>query len=555
MRFINFSLFVIFLFVSPTLALAADPPRISWRVLNNFRVIDGDDKQRLFEADIEKRRICETSGRCAGMTPGRKTKTRCRYGNFCTVFNPQTLEYPKGWYANARRSVSLTIRPERKDLKCHWYTTPLDGGVDAQRQSVGWTTPARTSLTLGKHRIEAECEGGKTGKAETVSADIELKDIKIVAMGDSFMSGEGSPHTYRGNTLISEPKQSPAQWLEHRCHSSLFSSTGLAAADLAERDRHQSVTYVNLACSGAELLDGILTDYEGRVRPDQIMAIYKDYGGAKLATGYFKKPKIKPQIDQLKALACDGTACVPPDYLFVLTGGNELKFAKVMEAFVSGCDADCRREKEKDIKTNLANLDTSYQRFHDEVENKLGKHLLSNIVLLQYPNPMQDERARPCFDSFFKTNAFFRAYGPWVGASINSTASKFAVDQFLTPLNNRLACYAAKFGWRHVQSIQYGSRKNGYCAARRWFNTLQDSDAKQNNVPKIRDADFIVPTFTGLPTGAMHPNFIGHYNMAAEVKRCFQVDGHVAADKNQPKGKDATCPRATAPETNKSCAF
>lgn len=93
----------------------------------------------------------------------------------------------------------------------------------------------------------------------------------ILGLGDSYGSGEGNPD----QPTVWEPWFTPDQgdtrwlvqevgvaedpvWLDNRCNRSFFSYQSLAALQRASADPHKLVTFVHLACTGAQIFDGIL---------------------------------------------------------------------------------------------------------------------------------------------------------------------------------------------------------------------------------------------------------------------------------------------------------
>lgn len=108
-----------------------------------------------------------------------------------------------------------------------------------------------------------------------------VRDRLILGLGDSFASGEGNPDkpTEVSTEVISElakananisttgrwMKDAPAwvksraEWFDLQCHRSMFSQHVLAAMRIASANPRESVTLVPLACSGAEVMDGLLT--------------------------------------------------------------------------------------------------------------------------------------------------------------------------------------------------------------------------------------------------------------------------------------------------------
>lgn len=122
---------------------------------------------------------------------------------------------------------------------------------------------------------------------------IIVKDIAIASMGDSFSSGEGNPDfpaqldpeqtislafNKNGKRLPkhSVPRRAAnangtfktgasAKWIDRRCHRSMYSSHARTSIALAlHGNRHHAVTFVSVACSGAEITDGIFWAQDGR---------------------------------------------------------------------------------------------------------------------------------------------------------------------------------------------------------------------------------------------------------------------------------------------------
>ncbi len=189
---------------------------------------------------------------------------------------------------------------------------------------------------------------------ELSEPNVIVEDVLVVAMGDSFMSGESNPDrpvtfsatremiydpvmanaredqtaqakTPAANTfgLAStddqfDPKSLPrrkmedeekgliyrassreflaafekrgAQWLSADCHRSQYGYPFRVGLEMTLEDRHRAVTMVSLACSGAEVAN-LFVEYDARERTSEP-------GGAKVA----------PQLDQLADLICRGGA-------------------------------------------------------------------------------------------------------------------------------------------------------------------------------------------------------------------------------------------------------
>lgn len=103
--------------------------------------------------------------------------------------------------------------------------------------------------------------------------DVEPEHIVIVALGDSYGSGEGNPDVptewldveapaanqtrwlIEQNRIASPP---PNSWIDDQCHRSFYSHQSLTALKLASDDSHAFVSFLHYACTGAEIFDGLL---------------------------------------------------------------------------------------------------------------------------------------------------------------------------------------------------------------------------------------------------------------------------------------------------------
>jgi hypothetical protein len=119
--------------------------------------------------------------------------------------------------------------------------------------------------------------------------DIDVKDVLIVGIGDSFSSGEGNPDVpakmkwtpYRDtDPLVGDPTtgaSSPgfvplrkadgdyfaAQWIDRACHRSAYGYQLRVAIHLAVKNPRRAITFLGYACSGAEINEGLFNPYMG----------------------------------------------------------------------------------------------------------------------------------------------------------------------------------------------------------------------------------------------------------------------------------------------------
>jgi hypothetical protein len=194
----------------------------------------------------------------------------------------------------------------------------------------------------------------KKGDQASQTAPVQVRDLLIFGVGDSYGSGEGNPDVPISIGALNEiaalraeleeaaagldavatgdPSRrqaaaaayeaaeagladalviAGAQWQNRRCHRSAHSGQVRAARLLEEGDPHTSVTFVHLACSGARVHTGLLGEYLG---------IEED------------GPPLAPQIDRVRELA-DGHEI---DALLISIGGNDVNFANVVESCILG---------------------------------------------------------------------------------------------------------------------------------------------------------------------------------------------------------------------------
>src|SRR5262249_52982690 len=83
-------------------------------------------------------------------------------------------------------------------------------------------------------------------------------------------------------------ERSGAQWLSADCHRSQYGYPFRVSMGLALENRHRAVTFVSIACSGADVVAGLFAERDAR---EQI-------------SGANAQRKVVPQLDQLSDLIC-----------------------------------------------------------------------------------------------------------------------------------------------------------------------------------------------------------------------------------------------------------
>ena len=253
-------------------------------------------------------------------------------------------------------TVVMQIAPERLATvgagDCVWTWQPKRGGLP------GETRKQACHLKLVIRRVPFSLDRSVSGVSVKVQLpdgttladpNVAVEDVFVVAMGDSFASGESNPDrpvtfsksremvydpinatdqlAYRGIDARSRqyvaapdsstnPKSLPkrlmedeekgtvfalssrefqqafdrsgAQWLSPDCHRSQYGYPFRVSIGLALENRHRAVTFVSLACSGADIVEGLFAERDAR---EQI-------------SGPSAQKKVAPQLDQLSDLIC-----------------------------------------------------------------------------------------------------------------------------------------------------------------------------------------------------------------------------------------------------------
>jgi len=478
-----------------------------------------------------------------------------------------TYIFPAYWTV---RFEGCQTQPDAQSPNATWnsYTWQIVGQstpfASGYKCAVQYNFPAQGAYTvrLTVHdRSGNIVPAGKTNP-EYFQQEVTIRDILIVALGDSYGSGEGSPdiiQTY--HSLFPLPGwwlDSQAVWQDERCHRSAYSGSSLAAIALENADPHTSVTYISFACSGATLQaetwkdwdpnqplgSGVLGAYWGAV--DVGVLFSQDHDTPPYYAGY-----IKPQIVALEE------ALIPPagrparqvDALIISGGGNDIHFFDILAAcfLAPDCWDPSIKMPEDPYNTTWYTMENIIQRAlghwgdagpaitlpasYDELDRRLDQLQPAppaHVYLTQYPNQTRDRSGAVCetmLEDIFVPN--------YLSLYISRDEAREAVSRGLGPLNDHVREAAGRHGWQLVDGLAsydvdptvsdkpqpglfvtgHDGQGHGYCAENNWIVRAEEAELSQGPL-----------NLRVLSKGTMHPNRDGNRTIRERLLRYMIPD-------------------------------
>jgi hypothetical protein len=335
-----------------------------------------------------------------------------------------------------------------------WLIEPLDGqrAAPITRAARKGACEANVDLpALGRWRIKATLSDS-AGNPVTGSLAPRFRDLLVVAIGDSFASGEGN----KGR-----------RWVDTQCHRSDKAWPALVARGL--ENRSTTVTFLSVACSGADVSHVISSFYKGqeprpgdRPLPPQLLALRAQLGDPARAR--------TRQVDVL--LGSIG--------INELDVSGTLRNCSIIRPFTS-----CKQ----DLSRLLATLPHAY----DELELGLSARLrLARAYFAGYPAKL-----------FGDENGGYRTCGPFFQTS---KSSAMRLHEQVQQLNRHLSNAGRRHVWTVVPTEERFA-KHGYCALGKWFVQRHESLDEQGN-----------------EDGTAHPNNEGHRQVAQLVRSSVRTD-------------------------------
>lgn len=261
--------------------------------------------------------------------------------------------------------ANVRARTQLGSVECIWTLANLATSAQSVAAGPCDVSPAIAVETGQTYNLTAQ----RVSDSHSVSVRIAPRSWLVVALGDSFASGEGNPdypavikerferqppHDWgvdAGYTAGAIVKAS-AQWMDTDCHRSILSWPALYALSKAISRPDTVVQFASFACSGAEVIDGFLLPQRnppGRMGPDvggsdwhlaksqqKMLAEFLCQGQQLTPTSRDFEPELLPYLEKYKKLYAKANLwrCaqpMKPDEVFIQFGGNDAMFAGVVK--------------------------------------------------------------------------------------------------------------------------------------------------------------------------------------------------------------------------------
>ncbi len=348
---------------------------------------------------------------------------------------------------------------------------------------------------------------------------IRVEDILVVGLGDSIGSGEGNPDApvrfddtkalsygrvmvtrlglLRWPTQLSgyprragewerlfEPgfDKAGAGWLDQQCHRSLYSYQARAAMQLAVENDQRAVTFLSLACTGADTLEGIFLPATVReCIPDKPTFVQSQLNGM-VSSLCPVKPQETALPNPIASLLNDGKSSDPaplkilscpegqpmrkPDLVLVSLGGNDIGFSEMVADAILH-----RRSFYRELARNvdsvhgpeqgtakLKTLPKRYEALARTFETLFATHLGAqrNVLITSYPDMGYGADGK----TICKGSDGMEVFPAFSLDEKRATA----IEELSTSLHTLLQTASKTNGWTLVDSHRDIFRPHGLCA-------------------------------------------------------------------------------------------
>jgi lysophospholipase L1-like esterase len=385
------------------------------------------------------------------------------HGNQPDLPNTPSYVNPSGGYPlTLNASASKGIEPS---TTFSWKVT----GAKGFSKTLSGEDPG-LSLQQGSYKVTLKASGlSGSNKPVTTSTTIQVKDVLIVSIGDSYASGEGNPVV--PGIISPEWAFSPDPAMNTQnadAHRSTISGPAQFALQLQQANPHEAVTFVSVANSGASIAQGLL--------------------GPMTSIGD-SSVQLPAEIAEVKQII--GNRHI--DDLTLSVGGNDVGFVADLESLIENTATFGFYPSLSSIQTQvtaaLKSLPTQYAQ--------LGKAIKglnpTKVQVTNYPDLTHDQNG-----------AVAAIPGPLDTTLISLADAQFASTQILAPLDAAVATAAKANHWT-LASITAAFNTHGYPSTNTFIRQLDESIEME-----------------GSADGTFHPNAAGEAAIAAQILAAYK---------------------------------
>lgn len=520
----------------PAEALAA--ARIVWRVDNPFRFFTDPKATAVHRATFESLDASERA--TPVLSAERALAQRHPEGWAATMIGQSCWDDQRNRHACKAYDdyinpashgvrVSLAGVADAAAIECQWSSVPK--GAGGAPTTV--LQPCDKSLLIEVPYPDGSDVLVSIGGVEIARQGIAVRDLLIVGMGDSFASGEGNPDvpvrfSRERSAVYGGAKSEPtavggyparvgnwkrigdknfikenARWLDQACHRSLYSHQARAALQLAVEEPHRAITYVGLACSGAEVTEGLFLRYKGNEwvpNPPELSQISAAAAAQcgndraepqDLPEAYHMKGAVQELQGGLVLSKCPVEKSRKIDLAFVSIGGNDVGFARILANAILTDQSLLRKlggwfgqvHGQTAAAALMGALDERYKSLNRAMHNILHVPWSESdrILLTGYPGlALLGDGSGVCPDG---------AAGMDVVADFSLSAAKVREGVWISDKLNRIMKDSARqHGWTFVEAHRKAFIDRGLCAG---FSDNALSIADDLRLPRFVDGKWV----------------------------------------------------------------
>jgi hypothetical protein len=418
-----------------------------------------------------------------------------RYDASWAAWTPSTETYkpdiinPAAWSLNLDGCASTAVHRisgytfKIEQLGTTWTRTHETSACSLQLHDLPAQGYYRVTLTL--HTRWTATLAGVSPPATRI---VEIRDYLIVSMGDSLASGEGNPDVPGSYSVsfdwpfdLNVHTNRAAQWKNTRCHRSAKSGPSLAAKAFEDASPYTSVTFVSVACSGAEVRHLYNDPYEGIVHqggttvPPQVEAVAKLVGPSSPGGGR--------QIDAL----------------LISAGINDIGFSDIIERCLLNNNFSVGHTKCVYGDGIVGKLDKLNQQYA-QLALSLAVALPSTreVYLNNYPSQVFQGGACGILSGTLDgAHVLGLGIDPAEGEEMNTWGLALSAK-----IGNAISLFRGNpYRWNRVPDLAGPFQPHAYCDNPTWFTSLEQSMATQGDL-----------------YGTAHPNAKGHVEYATLLR-------------------------------------